>query len=39
MLLVIYFDFYRNNLVKRLNENNIKYDIVKYGDLENYLQT
>lgn len=39
MLLVIYFDFYRNDLVKRLNENNIKYDIVKYGDLENYLQT
>ena len=39
MLLVIYFDFYRNDLVKRLNENNIKYHIVKYKDLENYLQT
>ena len=39
MLLVIYFDIFINNLVKLLKENNIKYDIVKYGDLENYLQT
>lgn len=39
MLLVIYFDVFRINLVKRLKENNIKYDIVKYSDLENYLQT
>ena len=39
MLLVIYFDVFRINLVKRLKENNIKYDIVKYGDLEHYLQT
>ena len=38
MLLVIYFDVFRINLVKRLKENNIKYDIVKYSDLENYLQ-
>ena len=39
MLLVIYFDIFIINLVKLLKENNIKYDIVKYGDLENYLQT
>ena len=39
MLLVIYFDVFITNLVKRLNENNIKYDIVKYNDLESYLQT
>ena len=39
MLLVIYFDSFRFNVVKRLKENNIKYDIVKYNDLENYLQT
>ena len=39
MLLLIYFDVFRINLVKRLKENNIKYDIVKYSDLENYLQT
>jgi GMP synthase-like glutamine amidotransferase len=39
MLLVIYFDSFRINLVKRLKENNIKYDIVKYKNLENYLQT
>ena len=39
MLLVIYFDVFRTVLVKRLNENNIKYDIVKYDKLESYLQT
>ena len=38
MLLVIYFDVFRINLVKRLKENNIKYDIVKYSNLEHYLQ-
>jgi GMP synthase (glutamine-hydrolysing) len=38
MLLVIYFDIFINSLVKRLNENNIKYDIVKYDNLESYLQ-
>ena len=39
MLLVIYFDVFITNLVKRLKENNIKYDIVKYNELESYLQT
>ena len=39
MLLLIYFDVFRINLVKRLKENNIKYDIVKYSNLEHYLQT
>ena len=38
MLLVIYFDVFRNDLVKRLDENRIKYDIVKYDGLESYLQ-
>ena len=39
MLLIIYFDVFITNLVNRLNENHIKYDIVKYNDLESYLQT
>jgi GMP synthase-like glutamine amidotransferase len=39
MLLVIYFDVFRKDLVNRLNENHIQYDIVKYDDLEHYLQT
>jgi GMP synthase-like glutamine amidotransferase len=39
MLLIIYFDVFITNLVNRLNENHIKYDIVKYNDLEFYLQT
>ena len=38
MLLVIYFDVFRKDLVKRLDENRIKYDIVKYDGLESYLQ-
>ena len=38
MLLVIYFDVFRKHLVKRLEENHIEYDIVKYDDLESYLQ-
>jgi len=38
MLLVIYFDVFRNDMVKRLNENHIEYDIVKYDELESYLQ-
>jgi len=39
MLLVIYFDVFKKDLVNRLNENHIQYDIVKYDDLEHYLQT
>jgi len=39
MLLVIYFDIFKRDLVSRLNENHIQYDIVKYDDLEHYLQT
>ena len=39
MLLVIYFDIFRKDLVSRLNENHIQYVIVKYDDLEHYLQT
>ena len=39
MLLVIYFYIFRKDLVSRLNENHIQYDIVKYDDLEHYLQT
>jgi GMP synthase (glutamine-hydrolysing) len=38
MLLVIYFDVFTNHLIKRLNENHIKYDIIKYDQLESYLQ-
>lgn len=38
MLLVIYFDIFKKDLVKRLDENHIKYDIVKYDELESYLQ-
>jgi len=38
MLLVVYFDIFRKNLVKRLKENHIEYDIVKYDNLETYLQ-
>ena len=34
MLLVVYFDIFRKNLVKRLKENHIEYDIVKYDNLE-----
>ena len=39
MLLVIYFDVFRKDLVNRLNENYIQYDIVKYDELEKYLET
>ena len=38
MLLVIYFDIFKKDLVKRLGENHIQYDIVKYNELESYLQ-
>jgi GMP synthase (glutamine-hydrolysing) len=38
MLLVIYFDIFKKDLVKRLDENHIKYDIVKYDGIESYLQ-
>ena len=38
MLLVIYFDVFRSNLIKRLKENHVEYAIVKYDDLEHYLQ-
>ena len=39
MLLIIYFDVFWKHLVKRLDENGIKYHIVKYDDLSTYLQT
>jgi GMP synthase (glutamine-hydrolysing) len=38
MVLVVYFDVFKKDLVKRLDENHIKYDIVKYDALESYLQ-
>ena len=39
MLLVIYFDnFFTTNLIKRLNENHIEYDTIKYDELGAYLQ-
>ena len=39
MLLVVYFDAFRKELVKRLKENGIEFDIVKYDDLEKYIST
>ena len=39
MLLVVYFDTFRKELVKRLKENGIEFDIVKYDDLEKYIST
>lgn len=37
MILVVYFDVFRQNLVKRLKENNVDFEIVKYENLENFL--
>ena len=33
MLLVVYFDNFRNDLIKRLNEFNIDFEIVKYDNI------
>ncbi len=37
MLLIIYFDIFRKDLVRRLEENDIIYDIVKYDNLSSYV--
>jgi GMP synthase-like glutamine amidotransferase len=37
MILVVYFDEFFKNLVKRLKENNVDFEIVKYDNLENFL--
>jgi GMP synthase-like glutamine amidotransferase len=33
MLLIVYFDVFRNDLIKRLKENNIQFDIFKYDQI------
>lgn len=39
MLLVIYFDIFKKDLIDRLKENKIYHDTVKYDDVESYLKT
>ena len=33
MLLIVYFDVFRNDFIKRLKENNIQFDIFKYDQI------
>jgi hypothetical protein len=33
MLLVVYFDVFRNDLIKQLKHFNIEYEIVKYDNI------
>ena len=34
MLLVVYFDIFKNDLIKRLNESNISFEIAKYDQID-----
>jgi GMP synthase-like glutamine amidotransferase len=39
MILVVYFDIFRKDLEKQLNNHNIPFQFVKYADLEHYKPT
>jgi GMP synthase-like glutamine amidotransferase len=34
VLLIVYFDVFKNDLIKRLKENNIAFEIVKYDEID-----